>query len=356
MRTLIATDLDRTLIYSGRARRLGPDVAATVCVERHDGAPSAFMTAAAAGLLARLAAREPVVPVTTRTEEQYRRVRLPGPPPRYAVVANGGVLLVDGEPDRAWSQRVAAALADTVPLGEVWEQLAHVCRPEFTAALRNAAGLFCYAVVRPARLPAGFVTDLAGWAAERGWRTSLQGRKLYWVPERLTKSAAVAEVAARAAAGRVLAAGDSLLDVDLLLAAERGVHPRHGELHEQGWSAPTVSCTAAAGLLAGEEVVRWFAARTMAPDGAAPDGAAPDGAAPDGAAPDGAAPDGAAPDGAAPDGAAPDGAAPDGAAPAGPAGLSHGDNGPWRAGVRPAGSNPSAGDEGGQHREGSPGP
>src|SRR5581483_2084983 len=98
--------------------------------------------------------------------------------------------------------------------------------------------------------------------AERGWRTSLQGRKLYWVPERLTKSAAVAEVAKRSGCERVLAAGDSLLDVDLLLAAERGIHPRHGELHEQGWSAPNVVSTEASGIAAGEEIVRWFAAQT----------------------------------------------------------------------------------------------
>jgi phosphoserine phosphatase len=84
----------------------------------------------------------------------------------------------------------------------------------------------------------------------------LQGRKLYWVPEQLTKSAAVAEVAARAGATSVLAAGDSLLDVDMLLAADRAVHPAHGELFERGWSAPRVARTAARGALAGEELVR----------------------------------------------------------------------------------------------------
>jgi hypothetical protein len=114
-------------------------------------------------------------------------------------------------------------------------------------------------VVRPKHLPSGFVDDIAAWAAERQWRTSLQGRKLYWVPESLTKSAAVLEVAQRMHADRVLAAGDSLLDVDMLLAADRGIHPRHGELWEQGWSAPTVSCTDSAGVLAGEQIVRWFA-------------------------------------------------------------------------------------------------
>jgi hypothetical protein len=127
--------------------------------------------------------------------------------------------------------------------------------------LRNAADRFCYAVVRPKQLPSGFVEDIAAWAAERGWRTSLQGRKLYWVPESLTKSSAIIEVARRIEADKILAAGDSLLDVDLLLAADYGIHPRHGELYEQGWSAPTVECTAATGIEAGQEIVEWFARR-----------------------------------------------------------------------------------------------
>ena len=133
-----------------------------------------------------------------------------------------------------------------------------VCRPEFTDKLRNADGLFCYAVVQPSRLPDGLVADVSAWAQQRGWRTSLQGRKLYWVPEQLRKSTAVREVAERVNASTLLAAGDSLLDIDLLLAADRGIRPRHGELHEQGWTAETVTCTDTSGIAAGAEIVNWF--------------------------------------------------------------------------------------------------
>jgi hypothetical protein len=264
MTVLVATDLDRTMIYSKRARRLGPDPDGAVCVEIHDGKAAAWMTGAAAAQLATLAAALPVVPVTTRIVEQYRRVLLPGPPPRYAVAGNGGAVLVDGSVDAGWTRRVEARLRDGFPLERVWDQLAHVCHPGFTVKLRNAGGLFCYAVVRPAQLPAGFVEDVAGWAAERGWRTSLQGAKLYCVPERLTKIAAVREVADRAGCETVLAAGDSLLDVDLLLGADRAIHPRHGELYEQGWSAPQVVCTESSGMAAGEEIVGWFGAAATA--------------------------------------------------------------------------------------------
>lgn len=261
MTVLVATDLDRTMIYSKRARTLGVDDDPSVVVEIHDGRPASYMTVAAAELFAALAAEALVVPVTTRINEQYRRVQLPGPPPKYAITSNGGVLLVDGQPDRGWARYIERVLNDTFPLDDVWAQAGHICHPEFTDMIRNASGLFVYAVVKPSRLPSGFVEDVSGWAAERGWRTSLQGHKLYWVPDQLTKSRAVAEVASRAGCDIVLAAGDSLLDVDLLLGADHGIHPRHGELHEQGWSAPTVTSTEASGILAGEEIVRWFADR-----------------------------------------------------------------------------------------------
>jgi hypothetical protein len=256
--TLFACDLDRTLIYSPKARHLGPDHAPTICVEIHNGKQASFMTAAAGAALEQLASAGFFVPVTTRTVEQYRRVLLPGPTPRFSVTTNGGVLLVDGRPESSWTRRIARELSVSVPIQDVWDHAGHVCRPEFTDKLRNATGMFCYAVVHPSRLPPGFLADISGWAAERGWRTSLQGRKLYWVPERLTKSAAIDEVARRSGCDRVLAAGDSLLDVDLLLGADLAIHPRHGELYDQGWSAPTATTTAASGILAGEQIVNWF--------------------------------------------------------------------------------------------------
>lgn len=253
------------MIYSKRAKVLGEaEPPPQICAEIHDGKQASFMTVAAAAGLTELSSAGHVVPVTTRINEQYRRVQLPGPPSKYAVTTNGGEILVDGEPDREWTRLVAGRLREGFPLADVWEQASHLCHPEFTIKLRNAEGMFCYAVVRTKHLPVGFVDDVAGWAAERGWRTSLQGRKLYWVPESLTKSAAIAEVARRCEASTVLAAGDSLLDVDLLLAADRAIHPRHGELYEQGWSAPTVECTTTSGIQAGQEIVEWFAANAPA--------------------------------------------------------------------------------------------
>jgi hydroxymethylpyrimidine pyrophosphatase-like HAD family hydrolase len=257
---IAATDLDRTLIYSrGAVAEHGDDPRALVAVERHEGKDASWMTPEAAAAFTTLRRRALVVPVTTRTPEQWHRVRLPGPQPEYVITANGGIMLVDDVIDPQWHRAVVAELAQAAPLAEVWDHLGHVCRPEWTVKLRNARGLFCYAVLHRKRVPAEFFAESAAWADERGWRVSLQGRKLYWVPQSLTKRAAIEEVARRSGIAAIAAAGDSLLDTDLLEAASWGIAARHGELVASGWTAPHVVVTRASGVHAGEEIVRWFA-------------------------------------------------------------------------------------------------
>ncbi|MCX5201447.1 HAD family hydrolase [Streptomyces sp. NBC_00237] len=261
---LVASDLDRTLIYSAAALGLRmPDAQAPrlLCVEVYQGKPLSYVTERAAGLLPELAAAALFVPTTTRTREQYHRIRLPVPVPRFAICANGGHLLVDGVSDPDWQRQVAAGIADAcAPLAEVRDRLARTADPVWLLKDRVAEDLFAYLVVERALLPDGWVKELAGWAGERGWTVSLQGRKLYVVPAPLTKSAAVREVARRTGARLTLAAGDSLLDADLLLAADRGWRPGHGELADEGWTAARVTALEETGVAAGEEILRRFIA------------------------------------------------------------------------------------------------
>ncbi|WP_432547899.1 HAD family hydrolase [Kineococcus sp. SYSU DK004] len=270
---LAASDLDQTLVFSRRSARA--DVAGLVPVEEYRGETISWVTPRAWELLGRLVATGAFVPVTTRTSEQYARLRWPGPAPRWAVTANGGVLLADGEPDAAWARRVEAALAGCAPVELAHAALArlaadlHAAVPGSEApAVRAVSRLFCYAVLREGQRQElegprlGELTALLdGW----GHTVSLQGRKLYAVPRPLTKSAAVAEVAARLGADGFVAAGDSLLDVDLLRAARTARRPRHGELFAAGWDGPA-QLTAAVGAAAGEEIAAWLlAAATPAP-------------------------------------------------------------------------------------------
>ena len=136
------------------------------------------------------------------------------------------------------------------------EHLLRTADPVWVRKHRVAEDLFAYLVVERELLPEEWVKELGEWAENRGWTVSLQGRKIYAVPKPLTKSAAMREVVRRTGADLTLAAGDSLLDADLLLAADRSWRPGHGELADDDWTAPAVRALPERGVLAGERILR----------------------------------------------------------------------------------------------------
>lgn len=252
---LAAVDLDRTLIFS--AASAGVDVDGLRCVEHLDDRPLSYMSPTTVDLLDALDARALVVPVTTRTVAQYRRVRFPGRPRPYAVAANGGEILVDGEPDTLWRRQIDAAVSTALPVATVYERVVADADPVWLRATRVADELFCYAVIDPATAPDDLVERWRSWAEVDGWNVSRQGRKVYLMPDAVTKWSAVAEVAGRTGVpfDRVFAAGDGALDRPVLERAHRSIRPRHGELEELSWHHPTLSVSSASGVAASEEIV-----------------------------------------------------------------------------------------------------
>lgn len=270
MTLLVASDLDQTLIYSPSAAARGPDRPHRV-VEVLDGQVISLMSHRTESGLRELDRLAVFVPTTTRTRKQYERLDLPTHP-RYAVVASGGGVLVDGRPDLDWATSVASRLKSvSSPVAALREVFDGYSGREWLLRLRDADDVFLVAAVDADLLSADELAHVASACDGHGWRALHQGRKLYVLPHALDKAAAVAHVAERVAADTgspvdLLAAGDTLLDWPMLCAAERAWVPAGSELARLGRSAPHVRRTAEAGLAAGEEIVAaWLthaAART----------------------------------------------------------------------------------------------
>ncbi|WP_222433451.1 HAD family hydrolase [Arthrobacter sp. UKPF54-2] len=259
---MVASDLDRTLIYSANSMSLvGSDHLAPrmVVAEVYDAAPLSFMTRAAEGLLEWVAEQSVFVPVTTRTQAQFSRVQLPRAGQGYAVTTNGAVLLHDGEPDADWSRHMQRSLGSVcAPLDVVLGHLTGSAAHPAILRIRTAEDCFIYGIVDRDALTDAYLEELGAWCDARGWTTSLQGRKLYCVPVPITKEAAVAEVRRRTGAGLLVAAGDSRLDAGILELADVAIRPAHGELESDGFSRPNLTVTSTSGVLAGEEIARFF--------------------------------------------------------------------------------------------------
>ncbi|MET3172467.1 UNVERIFIED_ORG: hydroxymethylpyrimidine pyrophosphatase-like HAD family hydrolase [Arthrobacter sp. UYCu721] len=265
---MVACDLDRTLIYSTNSMDLqcsDSSAPALVVAEVYEGAPLSFMTRAAWNILERLVQEAIFVPVTTRTVQQFRRVNIPGRNRGYAVTTNGAVLLHDGIPDPEWTEIIQDSVkVNCAPLQEVHDRLLGPAKPPAILRGRVAEDTFVYSIVNREELSADYLEELSGWCQERGWTTSLQGRKLYCVPSPVTKEAALAEIRRRQPVDVLLAAGDSRLDAGMLQLSEIAIRPAHGELHQDAFQLAHLRVTSVPGILAGEEILQFAASHAKA--------------------------------------------------------------------------------------------
>lgn len=261
--TVTAFDLDRTLIYSINSQGDPAVLPAMRVVEHYEGEPLSRMTQTAWERLTDLMDAAEVVPVTTRTQAQYERVNLPVVP-RYAICANGGVLLVDGVRDPEWDDWTRRMIALSAPMVEVLALMEEAAAASWVKKIRTAEDLFCYFVATSRKdIPGRWLTKFTETVNALGWTVSVQGRKIYAVPEGLSKAAGLTRLRGLLDTHhdgdvRVYSTGDSLLDAPMLEAADKAIRPAHGELHEQDWHAEGVSVTTATGALAGEEIVDWM--------------------------------------------------------------------------------------------------
>ena len=217
---ILAYDLDNTLIYS---RRRLSEINNPVCVEHLNGQEQSYMSQRSVHLLQKIVERWELIPVTTRSLEQYRRLEFPPTiRPKTALAANGAILLIDDRVDETWRQQS--------------ERLADLCRAE----LQNAAEIL--AADPRVDLPPRMVDDMylflralsddaALDVADRLRRLTalpvgISGRKVYAFPRGLDKGAALLRLKQRFSVGKVFAAGDApSTDLSLLKESDAAFVP-----------------------------------------------------------------------------------------------------------------------------------
>ncbi|PPG14406.1 HAD family hydrolase [Rathayibacter rathayi] len=264
MSAALFADLDGTTIFSARHALDRPDqFTGLTVVETFRDAPLSFMTGGALQDLAALSDDLEFVPTTTRTRDQFDRVRLSGVRSRYAIIANGGRILENEVEDPAWTAQVTSRLTDCTPVDELKSQVrAIVDGAGWLRSLRQIEDLFLYLEAAPGSTVPELVVDRLRELADAGEVTfSRQGGKVYLIPNAVTKEAAAAEIASRLGGCVTFASGDSALDLGMMRWADFAIHPAHGELatEEHG-----ISRTLHSGVDAGEDIVAFVRTRLSA--------------------------------------------------------------------------------------------
>lgn len=258
---IFASDLDRTLIYSNKFLEDTPEDEIRL-IEKKGDQEISFMTESAIDMLKELSENMLFIPVTTRTIAQYRRIELFQEEiiPKYAVVSNGGNLLIDGELDLQWKQRMHDKIAaECLPFEEVWRRFEEIQSDEWVLNQRMADDLFSYCIIDREQIPMDALTAFTDWLAKHNWKVSLQGRKLYFVPQCISKGAAIGYIQERENINIVAAAGDSLLDLPMLHRADYAIAPPHGEINqvyqEESKAIESILFTEKEGIFAAEEIL-----------------------------------------------------------------------------------------------------
>lgn len=211
------TDLDNTMIFSykhdiGEHKR---------CAEIYQGREISFITDRTFELLKKVKEQVLFVPTTTRTIEQYNRIDLGIGTPKYALVCNGGVLIIDGKEDERWYADSLKMTADcTGELKKAEEVLAVDAHRSFE--VRNIRNLF---VFTKSEEPQKSVENLKDRLNTEKMNVFSTGVKVYAVPKSLGKGIAVERLRTKLKPDRVIAAGDSEFDISMLKKADIPIAP-----------------------------------------------------------------------------------------------------------------------------------
>ena len=214
---IFCTDMDNTIIYSYK-HDIGEK---KIRVELYEKREISFISEKTHSLLKKVSNEMMIIPTSTRTEEQYKRIDLKIGNISHALVCNGGVLLVDGERDKEWYDESIRLIKDSkAELNKAIQILDKDFRRKFE--LRFIDELFIFTKCEN---PKETVEDLKKKLDTRFVEVFNNGEKVYVVPTNLSKGMAIKRLREKMHPQYIIAAGDSEFDVTMVEEADFGLVP-----------------------------------------------------------------------------------------------------------------------------------
>ena len=202
MNGILCADMDNTIIYSYK-RNIGEN---KLNVELYNGREISFISEKTHDLLKKVSEKMTIIPTSTRTEEQYKRIDL-----------DIGIVPYD----REWYLESLQMIRNSIPEMEKAQQiLAGDSRRKFE--LRFIDELFIFTKCEK---PEEVVEDLQAKLTTKLLDVFHNGEKVYVVPVNLSKGMAVRRLRKRLQPAYIIAAGDSEFDVSMVEESDLGLVP-----------------------------------------------------------------------------------------------------------------------------------
>lgn len=220
---LLALDLDNTLIHSYKKAE-----SSHICVEEGDIRGTwkklSYMTPYAVEKLRSLSSGILPIPITTRSVEQFRRIKIFGDEPPMAVTSNGGTLLINGVSDKQWrsgSEQLINSAAEELERGK--KLLETDKNRSFEVRFVDDSFIFT-----KSDEPEKTVSLLTSKLDTQIVDILTNSSKIYILPKGLNKGNALERLKKRLSPETTIAAGDSEFDIPMLLSADIALVPDNG--------------------------------------------------------------------------------------------------------------------------------
>lgn len=241
-RIVALVDLDDTLFQT---RRKCPDGIAeprlTPVGFARDGSALSFATPVQSNLLSWLNKTAELIPVTARSRDALERARVPH---RTAICAHGGLILEDGMPDAAWSDRMRAAARASHDRLRTLEASLRMAGNALAVRVLEEDGTPLYLLVKHDEGDAEALHRCVGAVCAdlpSGWTLHLNDNNAAVLPPHLGKQHAVAhllpQLRKRHPDAAVIGIGDSRTDAPFMALCDFAMLPVRSQLAERLFDA-----------------------------------------------------------------------------------------------------------------------
>ncbi len=213
-KVILACDLDNTLIHSYKHKK-DDDICIEFIKEKEQG----YMPVDDYRELHNLDNEIMIVPVTTRSIEQYQRIQWPKPwEPQFAVTTNGAILLDNNEVDQDWTSK-SRSEADQY-MEEMQALLMQLEAEGDYIRCRMVDEMYIFSYCKEG---VNVSEKVRKYAKTNRLSVIASGKKIYFFPPYMNKGEAVKNLRKKFIPDFVIAAGDSSIDIPMLNEADLAV-------------------------------------------------------------------------------------------------------------------------------------
>lgn len=251
---LFATDLDRTVVFSAKFWNGEKDV---ISIDKTKPNETSFLTNKSIELMKEIDRKGYFIPVTTRSRSDFQRLFPIGDfAPKNAVLANGGIVYINGQLDINWEQILKEKIGDVEnSLKSASTLIKRFFPTEKVTKMKIDHNLFWRVVVNDQSIVPQVEELLREPLNEINYSFYNTGNKCYIIHNAISKWEALKYLADKLGEEKIIAAGDSLMDLEMIQKSDIGITPRHGEILEKGQQSGLI-ITDNTGVLAGEEILK----------------------------------------------------------------------------------------------------